>query len=459
MARIISPRLAWLLTVLLCLNLILWPTGAVQARSDYTSPGEASTNSAQFINQDNPLGLSEKMHGFTRHLDWLSGATPAVVIGSDGSLTITGSLDGAKFLLKLPRQWNHKFVFFAHGYTNPGTPNGLELPALDEATKGILDTAFGQGYAYGYSAYGKMGYAVENGINSIQTLKKLTDFLNVKRDYIVGESMGGNITMGLIEKYKENYDGALSYCGVVAGWDQEIRYLTDFRVVYDYFTAPLGAPFKLPNAGQAATYDPNFSADPIYNSLSYLFGGAAAGNPTLANIIGQIANVTKANPDFVSFATALLSSNGPVLLDNLQTSGGQGYSNIGKNYTGSANDAALNAGVERIAAVDSAAAYLNNWYAPKGNFTSKVLSVHNLVDPLVPYEFESILKTRVAGQGNSGHLVQQVVDPRAVTADPSTSGPTHCYFNNSQFKFAWNELRNWVEQGVKLPEGLNITTR
>ena len=182
----------------------------------------------------------------------------------------------------------------------------------------------------------------------------------------------------------------------------------------------------------------------------------AQSTPGFASIIGQIANVTGANPDPKSFVSTPIPT--PVLEDYLATTGGNGYSNIGKVYSGSANDAALNAGVERIAALPAATAYLKANYTTTGAFTTKVLTIHNLIDPVVRYQVEAILKARAAAHNNSTNLSQQVVDPQTVNpTNPFAGGPTHCYFSPSQIAFAWGELQNWVIRGVKPTDGLNIT--
>lgn len=386
----------------------------------------------------------------------------SVVRAPDASTTVTGMLNGASFLLRFPAAWNHELVLFAHGYVTPGTPHALDVfypNQFDKATQGVLATAFAQRYAYGYSSYIKEGYAVHSGIADTELLKRLVNYADsVSRAWVVGESMGGNVVIGLVEQYPGEYAGALPYCGVVAGWYQEIRYLTDVRVVYDYYTKPLGAPLALPGAGHAETPDPNLTLNAVIGSVGALFGQAAS-KPAYAAIIANIARVTGANPDPISFLTAL-AGNTYGQSDYLATTGGNGYSNIGKTYQGSSNDAALNGGVERVAATPAATAYLNANYTPTGRFTTKVLSLHNLIDPLVPYQQEPLLKARVAAAGNSANLVQQVVDPKPINlADIANSGPAHCYFTPSQLTYAWNELRGWTLQGVRPTDGVNITQR
>jgi hypothetical protein len=283
--------------------------------------------------------------------------------------------------------------------------------------------------------------------------------------------MGGNVVMGLVEKYPNQYDGALPYCGVVSGWYEEMRYLTDFRLVYDFFTlqldpkiAPLGLKLSLTGAGDVANTNSLPNRDEIIKSVGTLFA-LAQQNPEIYNVVKWISAITGVNPDPISYITPLFA-NSIGLADYLTTTGGIGYGNIGKvyNYNGVMDPdttlAALNAYVQRVEASPSAKTYLQNWYTTTGKFNARVLSVHNTIDPLVPYEHELILKGRVAAQKNSSRLVQQVVDPKVINpTDLANSGPAHCYFNSSQMLYAWGELQDWVEHGKQPKDGADITKK
>ena len=385
-----------------------------------------------------------------------------VTAAPDGTATVTGQLDQLPFVINFPADWNGQAVLFAHGYLTPGQTEQLPAPGEDPSG-GVLTSAYSQGFATAYSTYAKSGYAVKSGIESTYRLDRLLTQLGTKRAYIAGASMGGDITVGLIERYPNAFAGALPYCGVVAGWTQEQRYLADFRVVYDFFTK--GTPYALPGAGAALTPNPDFTLQAVQTSVAGLFT-AAAGDLTgpQAQLIGAVASFTGANPDPVSFITAL-AGNTYGLADYLETAGGNGYGNAGKVYA-SADPrfeplaAGLNAGVERIAADPAAATYLNNSFTPRGTFKAKVLSFHNTIDPLVPYEFEPQYKAIVAVANNSANLVQQVVDPKPVNpTDPAAGGPAHCYFSPKELDTAWNELKAWVEDGTVPEEGKNITDK
>lgn len=392
-----------------------------------------------------------------------SGATDVVIASrADGGLNVTGKLSGNAFALRVPPQWNGQTLLYAHGYVTPRA-GAKEFPALadkDPSTAngdtGLLTTAYNQGFATANSEYAKVGYAVKEGIEATKALSDFMRKAGSTRQYISGTSMGGNITVGLIEKYPKDFVGALSMCGVVSGWRNEMQYLMDFRVVYDYLTK--GIPYALPGSGEALTLNPAYTQDAVNASVGGLFGAAGKGDERAKAIIGQLARVTGVQPDPISFIVPL-SSTIDGLNDLLSTMNGIGYSNVGKVYAGSADDAALNAGVQRLTVSPESAAYLDANYTPTGKFNTKLLAFHNLSDPLVPYLLQQQFTDIVNRAGNSGNFVAQVVDARPVNlADLSKSGPSHCYFTPEQMTFAWNELTAWVNKGVRPKDGLNITT-
>ncbi|WP_424951564.1 hypothetical protein [Deinococcus sp.] len=398
----------------------------------------------------------------------------SVTTRSDGGLNVTGKLlpggvDRVPFALRVPANWNGESVLEAHGYVTPGNPEAVPSPTgpdtnpLGDPHFGLLSAAYAQGYLAANTAYAKTGYAVKEGVAANKALHDLLAKAGSKKQYITGISMGGNVAVALAEKYPGDYVGAMPYCGVVAGWRAEQRFLLDFRLVYDYYTK--GTPYALPGNGDALTPNAALTLPVIQNAVVRLFTAAGGGDAAAAIIIGQIAAVTE-TPDapvsVVGFITPLASTVYG-LTDYLATTGGTGYSNVGKAYSGSgsaAGDAALNAGVQRIAlaANDTSSAYLDANYTPTGKFTARMLSFHNTSDPLVPYSFEPEFKAIVAAAGNSANLVQQTVKPGAFDLK-NTFGPDHCYFSQKEVVGAWNDLRNWVDNGVKPTDGKDITNK
>ncbi|AFZ69087.1 alpha/beta hydrolase [Deinococcus peraridilitoris] len=377
---------------------------------------------------------------------------------ADGRITLSGKLDGVAFAAKLPAVWNKSTLLYAHGYVQPTSSEPDPAQTVESA---FLNTPLNQGYAVAASAYRKTGYAVNSGIERTARLKAFMDTLGSVRAYAVGHSMGGNIVVGLVEKFPNAFVGALSLCGVTGGWYEEQRYLTDFRLIYDVLTR--NTPYALPGSGNILEPHPGLTVEAVQKSVGNLFASAArnATGPE-AQLVGAVAGFAGAHPDPVSFVTALAGS-AYGLTDSLATTGGNAYSNVGKRYQSrdprfAGLEARVNSGVERLQADARAADYLRANYSPMGRFTAKVLSVHNTIDPLVPYEHAAIFRRTVSAAENLDNLVQQTVDPLP-WQQASVTNSGHCHFSKREHDIAWETLRLWTEHGVKPQDGKNITAK
>jgi hypothetical protein len=96
--------------------------------------------------------------------------------------------------------------------------------------------------------------------------------------------------------------------------------------------------------------------------------------------------------------------------DLLDTAGGWPVSNVEEEYSGSADDAALNALVERFDADPAASAYANLYYRPSGFLQRPLVTLHTTGDPGVPYRHELIYFTRAALRGTDDLLTVLPVD-------------------------------------------------
>lgn len=389
---------------------------------------------------------------------------------SDGGLLLNGTLEGRQFALAIPRNWNREAMLFARGYSTPGSSIDVPDDPLESDKFGILTTPYAQGFAAGHSAYDKAGMGVESGVANTLRLKRFVDSLGAARVYVSGGSMGGNIVVALIEKYPREFAGGLAACGVMGDWPSEVGRLVDLRAAYNYFTR--GTPYELPG-----TKDLNTSALPtsspgllkpiakirrflqikrIANPLLDLFAAAEAnpGGPE-ARIVDNIAAVTGAEKDIASFGIPLVTV--ALGMDDLNaTFGGTVYENRDKQYVSphltAQENAALNIGIQRTPAADPVAvAKAAEWYKSSGRFEVPLLSIFNEIDPLVPSGIqEPKLRFAVEQAGNIERLLQRRVPAmRAKLPGTDATGYVHCGFTKEQVAKAWNDLRGWVETGVK----------
>jgi hypothetical protein len=139
--------------------------------------------------------------------------------------THTGTLpDGATWQIRVPAAWNGTLLLYSHGYRPPGSPNPAS-DVNDPLTGGwLLD----HGYALAGSSYAATGWAVREALaDQVAVLDQFTAVVGQPRRTIAwGDSLGGMVTAGLVQRVPERLDGALPACGVVAGavatWNQAL---------------------------------------------------------------------------------------------------------------------------------------------------------------------------------------------------------------------------------------------
>jgi len=387
----------------------------------------------------------------------------------NGGFVLGGRLEGRQFAVAFPRNWNRGALLFLHGYTTPGTPVTVAEDPLSKAVGdvGILQDAYGDGYAAGQTAYDKAGMGVQSATVNTMRLRDFLTRLGTRRTLLAGASMGGNVVLSLIEQHPRAFAGAISACGVTDGWESQFGALTDMRAAYEFLTR--GTPYALPGwreldrsalpaeppAGDRTSPEAFrlTQAFRIASPVLALFRAAEA-DPSgrEARIIRQVASIGAFEPERASFAFPLLTA--ALGEDDLRaTLGGNVYGNVGKVYAspefGPGEADAFNKGVQRLTADPAAVANARRWHQATGRFAVPLVTVHNRIDSLVPYAQSLSLGRIVAKAGNSRLLAQYVV-PGVKVPLPVPGGLTgyaHCGFSPEQTASAWRALRLWVETG------------
>ena len=95
--------------------------------------------------------------------------------------------------------------------------------------------------------------------------------------------------------------------------------------------------------------------------------------------------------------------------DAQQRLGGQPFDNTARVYSGSSDDAALNAGIARFTA-DPAALTAVSEFETTGNLEVPVVTLHTTGDPVVPFEQQSLYRAKVERAGATDHLTQTPVE-------------------------------------------------
>lgn len=315
-----------------------------------------------------------------------------------------GTLEsGARTLICFPAAWNGDLVVYAHGYVEPGAP--LALPEDQAGGVSISDAVRGLGYAYATTSYRANGLiadlAVEDVAQLVAAVRRGVS-PDPARNFLVGFSEGGLVSALAIERHPELIDGALAACGPIGDFARQVDYFGDLRVLFDYYFPGLlpGTAVDIPDglrSGWSATYEPAvlaaLSADPAAAAELAAVAGVAV-PAGAAGAAAAIAEVLWYNV----FATA----------DAQARLGGQPYGNAGRQYTGSSDDAALNAGVARFTP-DAARDALES-FETTGDLPGPVVTLHTSDDPVVPVFHEALYAEKVADMGGSARLRQQTVD-------------------------------------------------
>jgi pimeloyl-ACP methyl ester carboxylesterase len=349
------------------------------------------------------------------------------------SKTITGVTgEGAQYSIYIPTNWNGDAVFYAHGIKDVAEP--IALPTATGFPE-FRDSLGVMGYAVAYSSFSENGWAVQDGIQKTHQLRGLFNSVAGKprRAYIAGHSMGGLITVALAESHGNQYDGALSMCGVLGGAQKQIDYIANARTLFDFFY-----PNVLPGDALDMPVELNVNTQ-VLGPAQF----AIIGNPNGAGAMAQILPIPFANGTelVTSILTALAfdARGADDLLD--RTHGHSPFDNSAPYTSPTLPDgvmAAVNAGVKRFEETPDAANYLKNYYETTGDIRIPMMSIHTSRDPVVPVFHESVYAARNTAAGASANLTQRII-----------SRYGHCTFTGAEMAQAFRDLAGWVETGTK----------
>jgi len=292
--------------------------------------------------------------------------------------------------------WNGDLVIYAHGYTPVTEPvalpqlvlNGVDVPLAAESI----------GYAFATTSYRQNGLAFAQGEDDIRNLlAAFTRQFGVPRHtYLFGASEGALVTTLLAEQSPQLFSGALSICGPIGDFRQEVNYLGNFHALFDYFFPGVipGNPIQIPQQVISG-----FSSNYLPAALS-----AIRNNPgnTSQLIATSHAAIDAGNPATVlTTVQELLSYNVLGTNDATAKLGGNPFDNHDRLYLGSSNDLLLNFGVSRFTASPTALANLAVDQTT-GNLTIPMVTLHTIADDVVPYVQEVLYlsKVRTSGHGS-----------------------------------------------------------
>ena len=92
-------------------------------------------------------------------------------------------------------------------------PRQSKNPRFPESMRPFLE----RGFAVAASDYSLQGYAIPEGVDETEALRNYFIKTYGKPDttFVVGHSMGGGITLAIMENFGKNYNGGLPLCPLV----------------------------------------------------------------------------------------------------------------------------------------------------------------------------------------------------------------------------------------------------
>jgi pimeloyl-ACP methyl ester carboxylesterase len=331
----------------------------------------------------------------------------------------TGSINGAPFYIEIPANWNKGLVMYAHGYTlagsKPPDPNSQRM-------KPIREVFLSRGFAFAQSDYSVQGWAVKEGIEDTEALRRhfVSKYGKPSESYVIGHSMGGHISVATIERYPEAYQGAMPMCGPLgAAIDFLNNGLFDMVVTFEaMFPGTMPSPYE-PGAG---------TADKVKAALAAYPDKATLYSHRFARAVDQL-------PFVLSFFHAILS-------ELKQRAGGEPFDNRNRIYSGFGDDVALNRAVKRYTADPVAREYVRQYASPTGHTFDPVLTIQTTVDPLVLGSDVTAYETMTDIAGTSDRFVARFIEANG-----------HCNFTPAQTGTAFDALLAWAREGKRPASG------
>ncbi|MEV0177494.1 hypothetical protein AB0I00_41150 [Streptomyces sp. NPDC050803] len=368
----------------------------------------------------------------------VSAACPAEL--ADRATCYTGQdANGAHYAIAVPHGWNGSLVVHAHGGPDlgAGSDPGRSLDDL-----GRWSVLVDQGYAWAGSSYRRGGYGTRMAAADTENVRRafVEEFGEPERTYVHGQSWGGNVAAKVAETY-DAYDGALLTNGVLAGGSRGYDYRVDLRVVYQYYCRnhPRPSEPQYP-LWQGLRADSTMTSAGLRARLQECTGYASAPQERTAvqqrnldDILAVTGIPERTLESHLRFATFTFRD-----IVHERLGGRNPFGNRGVWYSGSHDDQALNAGVERFAADPTAVRDLSYDSDLTGEVAIPVLTLHAIDDPTAFVEHEAAYRETLQGAGRERYLVQTFTRERE-----------HSELSGAEYAASIAALDQWVRTGVR----------
>jgi pimeloyl-ACP methyl ester carboxylesterase len=346
-------------------------------------------------------------------------------------------------LIATPAKWSGVLVVHAHGGPALGEPKASRA---DEDIKRWAITLT-EGHAWAGSVFRQGGFAVTTAAEDTERVRRIfvDHVAKPQRTLLHGQSWGAMVATRAAELYPKSWEGILLTSGVVAG-PTTYDFRLDLRAIYQHLCQnhPRADEPQYPlSLGLPA--DSKLTAADLATRVNDCLGvrkPAAQRSPEQAQKIKTIVDVLKIPENSI---VGHINWGTFTLRDVVAKSGGASpFGNDTVKYVGSANDAALNAAVQRFKADAQASARFEADVNHQGRFKVPVLTTHGIGDSTVFVEGSDTLRQRMQASGNGARLVQTYVN-----------SSEHSYLGDPIYPPLFEALLAWVNQGTKpTPAGI-----
>ena len=308
-------------------------------------------------------------------------------------------------------KWNGDLVVFIPGYHDPARAPTLP-DDFGESPVSLLFTQLGFGFAStSFRGTGLMepdtwiGGDLLELVATAETLLVHATGRTTRHVYQTGGSQGGLGTVKAVEQYPNVFSGGLAGCGPIGDYRKQIEYVADFRAVFDYFFADAIPGWPVWRQDLSAN-DPGY-IDPGSWGAAEQAAGAALDDPGNAARNQHVLLVTHAPIDPGDPGSIKATTLGGLWYsfrgtnDAILKLGGMAFGNGDRRYSGSLDDAGLNAGVARFQFTADPAQLAE--LQTSARLRRPLVTIHTTGDPIVPIWHESLYRDRLSFFGKLLH--------------------------------------------------------
>jgi hypothetical protein len=350
-----------------------------------------------------------------------------------------GVLNGANYTIQIPENWNGGLVLFAHGYLVRPEYRTYHLPYIelpfeeaayreygDLASHRMMATALERGFATARQRNSKIGYMMQEGTLENEMLRQYfsSKYGETSPTIITGNHGGGTITVNMLEKFPESYDGGLALTPVSSpSLDSLKERVFDMRLLFDYFFPP-GLPGSVVDFSEpvnAAENIPKLLAAHPDRVPMFMKMFDFDSEQELAYTLGFYCHILR-----------------ELYVDRAL---GNAFDNTNTLYTGSDDDTTLNREIPRYTADAKAREYLTRWATFTGELHDPLIVVSALEDPIVHAEATRDYDNMTQRKGTSDRFVQMWVPHN------------RAFYSYAQIQHAFDMLLAWINRGERPQPG------